>query len=158
MSAVLQRRVAAIEELARRLLPDPAPDPDDPRMLVAFLTNEELARLEGTCRRAAEGELDVDQAAAWDDAQRRALARMLTGVDVKALSDRELDGRVLVPIPLDEPPLPGRTRLVGYVPDAAHPDMWHVEAVYRGKLPRTLTTADLATRDPMPWPPRVIGQ
>ena len=79
---------------------------------------------------------------------------MLTGTDVRALERRELHERVLVRIPLDEQPLPGRTRLVAYVPDQAHPDRWHAEAVYRGVLPRTMTTAELAAHDPQPWPPR----
>ena len=103
------------------------------------------------------GTTEGDQAiAAWADAQRRAVARMLTGVDVKALERRELHERVLVSIPLDEPPIPGRTRLVAYVPDQAHPDLWHVEACYRGVLPRTMTAAELAAHDPKPWPARTL--
>ena len=167
----LDRRLAAAEvdvaALARQLLPASAPDPSDPNVLVSYLTNEELARLEAAFGAAAEaiggdqliaaGTTEGDQAiAAWDDMQRRAVARMLTGVDVKALEHRELYERVLVSIPLDEPPLPGRTRRVAFIPDQAHPDVWHIEACYRGVLPRTMTTAELAAHDPQPWPARTL--
>ena len=152
MKATTERRVAGLEAdvaaLVRRLLPASAPDPSDPSVLVSYLTDEELARLE-----SAAATLGGNQPiAAWDDMQRRAVARMLTGADVKALSAREFDGRVLVEISTGEPPISGRTRLVGYVPDQSHPDLWHVEACYRGVLPRTLTTAELAAHDPQPWP------
>ena len=52
---------------------------------------------------------------------------MLTGVDVKALERRELHERVLVST-VDQPPRPGRTAMVAFIPDQAHPDVWHVEA------------------------------
>ena len=167
MKATIERRVAGLEAdvaaLARRLLPASAPDPADPEVMLSYLTDEELARLENAFRDAAEtiwgdqpiaaGTTEGDRALATrDDMQRRAVARMLTGVDLKALEERESNGRVLVRIPLDEPALPGRTRFVGYVPDQAHPDVWHVEACYHGVLPRTMTTAELAARDPQPWP------
>jgi hypothetical protein len=166
VKAADEKRLAAAEvhvaALARQLLPASAPDPSDPSVLVSYLTNEELARLEAAFRGAAEaigGDQPIaagtthDQASvAWDDMQRRAVARMLTGVDVKALEEREMHERVLVEV--DHPPASGRTCLVAYVPDQAHPDLWHVEACYRGELPRTLTTAELAKHDPMPWPPR----
>jgi hypothetical protein len=159
--AELDRRITdaerGVKALVRSLLPEPALDPADPMALMAYLTCTELSRLEATFRGAAEGEVDGDQAAAaWDDTRRRAVARMLTGVDGKALGDREFDGRVLVQIPPGEPALPGRTRLVAYLPDQTVPDLWHVEPVYRGVLPRTLTTAELAKHDPMPWPPRML--
>ena len=56
----------------------------------------------------------------------------------------------------DHPPASGRTRLVAYVPDMTHADLWHAEAVYRGVLPRTMTAAELAAHDPQPWPARTL--
>ncbi len=50
------------------------------------------------------------------------------------------------------------TLYVSYVKDLVLPDVWHMEAVYRGQhrgLPATMTTAErLARHDPRPWPPR----
>jgi hypothetical protein len=159
VKAADEKRLAAAEvdvaALARRLLPESAPDPSDPDVMVSYLTCEELARLEAAYRSAAEGELDGAQAsAAWADAQRRAVARMLTGVDVQALEHRELCERVLVEV--DRPPAPGRTAMVAFIPDQEHPGVWHVEACYRGVLPRTMTTAELAAHDPKPWPARTL--
>ena len=152
----IERRIAGLEvdvhALARRLLPKAAPDPDDPETLFQFLTSEELWRLEAVLRRWGEGEPAGDEVtAAWEDVQHRAVARMLTGVDAKALEAQECAGRVLVRV--DHPPAPGRTKLLAYVPDQTFPGLWHVEAVYSGALPRTMTTAELAERDPIPWPP-----
>jgi hypothetical protein len=145
----LDRRIGALQATVRRLLPASAPDPSDPEVILSYLTCEELARLET----AIEGGDDQALAAAWNDAQRRAVARILTGVDVKALEHRELCERVLVEV--ERPPAPGRTAMVAFVPDMTHTDLWHAEAVYRGVLPRTMTTAELAGHDPMPWPPGV---
>jgi hypothetical protein len=149
----LDAAAAEVEELAKRLLPEPAPGPDDPVALLRYLTNEELWRLEAALDGASD-EWGHSALAAWADARPRAVARMLTGADVLALSDRESAGRVLVRVA--HPPGPGRTALVCYVPDQAHPDLWHVETCYRDReLPRTMTTAELAEHDPTPWPPRI---
>jgi hypothetical protein len=73
----LDAAAAEVEELARRLLPEPAPEPDDPLALLPYLTNEELWRLEAALDGASD-EWSHSALAAWSDAQRRAVARMLT--------------------------------------------------------------------------------
>jgi hypothetical protein len=147
-----------IEELARRLLPEPV-DPNDPLALLSYLTDQEIWRLEAAVDGASDDPRLADEwsdsaRAVWDDARRRAMARMLTGADMRVLNERESAGRVLVRVA--RPPSPERTCLVCYLPDQAHADLWHVETCYRDReLPNTMTTAELAEHDPQPWPPRV---
>jgi hypothetical protein len=156
-TTAIQKRLAAVEAAALRMLPREAEgfDPDDPRSLLGCLTRGELERL----RIALEGD-ERSAGELWEDLGRRALGRAVMGVDVGELCRQEREGGMLLRfVDPDRPGAPHDVHYATYLPDASHPGRWHLDAAYHGQhpgLPPVMTTVEIERHDPTPWPPRAL--
>jgi hypothetical protein len=144
--AAVERRLAALEGEARRLLPKA--DPDDPLAWMRHLSSAELDRLAFVAEQMVEpGLIDAALEALWGELYRRAIGRALLGVDHVALDPQERQGQVIVRV---------GDQIVTYRRDLVDPDRWHLDVCYwqRSGLPREMSTAELEHYRPSPWPPR----
>jgi hypothetical protein len=144
----IERRLAALEAGARRLLPQEA------TRWLSWLSAGELGRLELILERQVEAGEDAGPVPG--NLCRRALARALMGIDVRQIDEQERVTRRL--LAFDHPDHPGdrmRTVYASVVRDLVDPDLWHLDPQSLQQtpgLPAVLTAAETDARTVRdPW-------